>query len=81
MYSDKFQIEGLISSPSYGEGSKQEIYQLIDLYEQDFELLAKKKPRISTTIIPSIGVQAREERFGAFCRPWISDGRLRLDHS
>jgi hypothetical protein len=44
MYSDKFQIEGLISSPSYGEGSKQEIYQLIDLYKQDFKLLSKKSP-------------------------------------
>lgn len=35
MYSDMFQTEGLISSPSYGEGSKEEILKMIDLYERD----------------------------------------------
>ena len=35
MYNEKFQIEGLVSSPSYGNGSKQEIIRMIDLYEKD----------------------------------------------
>lgn len=35
MYSDLFGTEGLISSPSYGKGSKQAILKLIDLYEKD----------------------------------------------
>ncbi|GAB3705787.1 DUF1593 domain-containing protein [Spirosoma flavus] len=41
MYSDKFNIEGLVSSPSYGEGSKKEILRTIDLYEKDLPKLKK----------------------------------------
>jgi len=41
MYSDKFEIEGLVSSPSYGNGSKQEILRMIDLYEKDLPKLQK----------------------------------------
>jgi len=41
MYSDKFEIEGLISSPSYGNGSKQEIIRMIDLYEKGLPKLQK----------------------------------------
>lgn len=29
MYSDKFEIEGLVSSPSFGKGSKEEILRMI----------------------------------------------------
>lgn len=39
MYSDKFDIEGLISSPSYGKGSKEEILRMIGLYEKDWVAL------------------------------------------
>ena len=39
MYSDKFKIEGLVSSPSYGKGSKEEIMRMIDLYEKDLPKL------------------------------------------
>ena len=35
MYSNEFDIEGLISSPSFGDGSKDEILRMIDEYEQD----------------------------------------------
>lgn len=35
MYSCDFDIEGIISSPSYGEGSKAELLHMIDEYEQD----------------------------------------------
>ncbi|GAB3649345.1 DUF1593 domain-containing protein [Echinicola sediminis] len=38
MYSDKFDIEGLVSSP-YGEGRKEEILRMIDLYEKDLSKL------------------------------------------
>ena len=41
MYSDLLNIEGLVSSPSYGEGSKQEILRMIDLYDQDLPKLKK----------------------------------------
>lgn len=41
MYSDKFDIEGLVSSPSYGEGKKEEILRTIDLYEKDLPKLKK----------------------------------------
>lgn len=35
MYSNEFDIEGLISTASYGPGSKAEILRMIDEYEQD----------------------------------------------
>jgi hypothetical protein len=39
MYSDLFQLEGLISSP-FGNGSKQDFLDMIDLYEKDRPQLA-----------------------------------------
>ena len=41
MYSDLFEIEGIVSSPSYGEGSKEEILRMIDLYESDYDALSR----------------------------------------
>ncbi len=41
MYSDQFETEGLISSPSYGSGTKQNILEMIDLYEKDLAKLEK----------------------------------------
>ncbi len=41
MYSDRFDIEGLVSSPSYGSGSAREILRMIDLYEKDLPELKK----------------------------------------
>ncbi|MBO9617615.1 MAG: DUF1593 domain-containing protein [Niabella sp.] len=41
MYSNRFVTEGLVSSPSYGKGSKQELLRMIDLYEKDFSKLQK----------------------------------------
>jgi len=38
MYADKFQTEGLISSP-FGPGRKEHILEMIDLYEKDFPKL------------------------------------------
>lgn len=39
MYSNLFNTEGLISSPSYGKGSKEEILRMISLYEKDLPKL------------------------------------------
>lgn len=41
MYTDRFDLEGLVSSPSYGNGSKEEILRMIALYEKDFPVLSK----------------------------------------
>jgi hypothetical protein len=41
MYSEQFDIEGLVSSPSYGTGSTSEIFRMIDLYEKDLPKLEK----------------------------------------
>lgn len=41
MYSNMFNTEGLISSPSYGHGSKQNILDMIALYEKDLPQLQK----------------------------------------
>jgi len=48
MYNDLFDIEGIISSPSYGDGSKEEIIRMIDLYEQDYPKLIKCYPNLKT---------------------------------
>lgn len=39
MYANDFDIEGLVSSPSFGSGSKGEILRMIGLYEQDYPKL------------------------------------------
>ncbi len=39
MYSDCFDIEGLVSSPSFGSGSIKELLREIDLYEKDYPVL------------------------------------------
>ena len=41
LYSNEFDCEGLISSPSFGEGNKSEILRMIDLYEQDLPQLRR----------------------------------------
>lgn len=41
MYSNEFRIEGLVSSPSYGLGNKEEILRMIDLYEKQLPVLRK----------------------------------------
>ncbi|MBQ8673031.1 MAG: DUF1593 domain-containing protein [Bacteroides sp.] len=41
MYSDRLEIEGLVSSPSFGNGSKEEILRMIDLYEKDYPKLSR----------------------------------------
>src|SRR5689334_15913154 len=48
MYSDKFTIEGLVSSPSYGKGSKEEILRMIGLYEKDLPKLQKHQKGLAT---------------------------------
>lgn len=48
MYSELFTIEGLVSSPSYGNGSKEEILRMIDLYAKDLPKLTKRKPGFPT---------------------------------
>lgn len=61
MYSDLFDIEGLVSSPSYGEGSKEEILRMIDLYEQDYPTLkAHVDSLMSPDALRAIAKQGRK---------------------
>lgn len=39
MYSNEFDLEGLVSSPSYGSGNKKEIIRMIGLYEKQLPQL------------------------------------------
>ena len=48
MYNDRFVIEGLVSSPSYGNGNKEEILRMIDLYEKDLPKLQKHQKGFAT---------------------------------
>lgn len=41
MYTDCFDLEGIVSSPSYGDGNKEEILRMIDLYEKDLPKLSR----------------------------------------
>lgn len=41
MYNEQFNLEGLVSSPSYGDGTKGEILRMIDLYGKDLPKLSK----------------------------------------
>ncbi len=61
MYSDKFSIEGLISSPSYGKGNKEEILRMIDLYEKDLPKLKSHQKGFATpAYLRSITKQGRK---------------------
>ena len=60
MYNDKFNIEGLVSSPSYGSGTKGEILRMIDLYEQDLpKLKAHRNGFLSPAYLRSVTKQGR----------------------
>lgn len=48
MYSDLFTIEGIVSSPSYGTGTKEEILRMIDLYEKDLPKMLKHNKELAT---------------------------------
>lgn len=41
MYSNEFDLEGLVSSPSFGDGNTSEIFRMIDVYEKDLPQLSK----------------------------------------
>jgi hypothetical protein len=61
MYSDLFTIEGLVSSPSYGTGSKEEILRMISLYEKDLpELLKHNKNLAVPDYLRSVTKQGRQ---------------------
>ncbi|MDT0677585.1 nucleoside hydrolase-like domain-containing protein [Autumnicola musiva] len=47
MYADQFETEGLISSP-YGEGRKEDILDMLDLYEQDYPKLEQHSENFPT---------------------------------
>ncbi len=48
MYNDLFDLEGIVSSPSYGSGNKEEILRMIDLYAQDLPKLQTHYPDLMT---------------------------------
>ncbi len=61
MYANQFNLEGLVSSPSYGTGSKKEILRMIDLYDKDLpKLVAHAKGFPSPGFLRSITVQGKE---------------------
>lgn len=60
MYSELFNIEGLVSSPSFGEGNKKEILRMISLYEKDLPKLKKhQKGLLSPDYLRSVTKQGR----------------------
>ncbi|MCI9843244.1 DUF1593 domain-containing protein [Flavobacterium pectinovorum] len=60
MYSELFNIEGLVSSPSFGDGNKEEILRMINLYEKDLPKLKKhQKGLLSPDYLRSVTKQGR----------------------
>ncbi len=60
MYSNLFDTEGLISSPSYGKGSREDILEMIDLYAADwFKLRQHASGYPSPDYLRSITKQGR----------------------
>lgn len=56
MYSNLFEIEGLVSSP-YGKGTKKDFFDVIDLYEKDLpimEFVILLRPRKSALMLPPV---------------------------
>jgi hypothetical protein len=47
MYTDLFDIEGIISNPSSGKEAKDEILHMINYYKEDYPYLKKHYPDIS----------------------------------
>lgn len=61
MYSDRFETEGLVSSPSYGHGTKQVIFDMIDLYEKDLPALRKHCPELpAPEVLRAVTKQGRQ---------------------
>ena len=61
MYSDLIKLEGLVSSPSYGQGNKEEILRMINLYEKDFpKLQGHNKDLAEPDYLRSITKQGRK---------------------
>ena len=61
MYSDLFHTEGLISSPSYGQGTKQDILDMIALYEKDLTQLRKHSKNFpSPEALRAVSKQGRQ---------------------
>lgn len=61
MYSNEFDIEGLVSSPSYGNGSTKEIIRMIGLYEQQLPIFLQHGSNWPTpSYLRSITKQGRQ---------------------
>ena len=61
MYSDQFDLEGLVSSPSFGLGSAREIYRMIDLYELDYPVLKRHADVMSPDALRQLVKQGRTD--------------------
>ena len=59
MNTDRFELEGLISSPSFGDGRKEEILRMIDVYEQDYPVLKQHAPLMPPETLRSLVKQGR----------------------
>lgn len=60
MYSNLFDIEGLVSSPSFGEGNTDQIFRAIDLYKKDLpKLITHCNGLLSPSYLKSVTKQGR----------------------
>lgn len=86
LYSNEFDCEGLVSSPSFGDGNKSEILRMIDIYEQDLPNLKKHNKDfensqcfLSVTGVPSLYNKTGKTRFCPFGRIFHGYRRFGMD--
>ena len=66
MYFNEFDLEGLVSSPSFGDGSAKEIYRMIDVYEKDFKTLRQhNKDLMKPNALRKLVKQSRQSEMPA----------------
>ena len=70
MYSDLFELEGLVSSMSFGNGSKEEIVRMIDLYAKDYPQLKKRNAALMSPDAPDIVPKIRVYYIGGPNKKW-----------
>lgn len=64
-YTDEIDLEGIVSSPSYGKGSVDEIKRMISIYELDYPAMRKHSPRLmSPKALRRITKQGHRGLFG-----------------
>lgn len=65
MYTDMFDLEGLVSTPSFGDGSTKEIFRMIDVFELDYPVLRQHADLMSPAALRQLVKQGCDSEMPA----------------